>query len=239
MEAYYITDIGRKRSSNQDYMFISERPVGSLPNLFIVADGMGGYAAGDLASKMAVETIVEYIESHQSEDFETLIKDAISNANTVIRGKAASDPVLEGMGTTVVLCVINSDYIIVANVGDSRLYAINDDLRQITTDHSYVQEMVRMGRIRGDEASRHPDKNVITRAVGAEDGINVDIFKENIFPGEMFLLCTDGLTNMVEDDRILQILSENSELSEAGNMLVDQANEKGGRDNITVVLVRI
>lgn len=239
MEAYYLTDIGRKRSSNQDYMFISERSVGSLPNLFIVADGMGGYAAGDLASKMAVETIVEYIETHPSEDHEQLLRTAIERANAAIRKKAATDPVLEGMGTTVVAAVVDTDHMLAANVGDSRLYVKSDSLRQVTTDHSYVQEMVRMGRLKNDEAASHPDKNVITRAVGAEDDINVDIFKEKVYPGEILLLCSDGLTNMVPDAEIVRILGENTDLTGAGNMLVDQANEKGGKDNITVVLVRI
>ncbi|MCR4945639.1 MAG: Stp1/IreP family PP2C-type Ser/Thr phosphatase [Lachnospiraceae bacterium] len=237
MKSYSITDVGKRRSSNQDFCFCSERPLGDLPNLFIVADGMGGYAAGDLASKLAVEAIVESISTKHEKDIGKALQNAIKYANTEIRKKASTDTMLEGMGTTCVCAVIEGKTLHIANVGDSRLYVKGEEISQVTTDHSYVQEMVRMGRIKASEASKHPNKNIITRALGAEDGVEPDVFTYDLEEGDVIIMCTDGLTNMVNDKVIADVVGDGSDLELAGNTLISFANENGGRDNITVALI--
>ena len=167
MKTFSMTDTGRRRDINQDYMFTSETAVGKLPNLFIVADGMGGHKAGEYASKTAVETIVEYIEENDSGLLVASMKKAIGEANKRVLKEAIVDIEKEGMGTTIVAATIKGDKLIVANVGDSRLYIVNESsITQLTTDHSLVEEMVRSGKLARRDARNHPDKNKITRAVG-------------------------------------------------------------------------
>ena len=166
------------------------------------------------------------------------MSDAIKRANSDIRGIASSDESLSGMGTTVVVATVSDDVLQVANVGDSRLYIIRqNEIRQVTRDHSLVEEMVRMGGIDRLAARSHPDKNIITRAVGALDSIEADFFREELKRGDMILLCSDGLTNMLEDEEIREIIDRETTLSEKGKQLVDAANENGGKDNISVILV--
>ena len=238
LQAFSITDIGKRRKLNQDYVFVSAYPIGNLPNLFIVADGMGGHNAGDYASKYTVEMMEEQIRISDQGDTVEILDHAIKKANSDIRGIARSDESLSGMGTTVVVATIRDGVLQVANVGDSRLYIIGqNEIRQITRDHSLVEEMVRMGGIDRQSARSHPDKNIITRAVGALDNIEADFFEEKLQPGDMVLLCSDGLTNMLEDEEIREIIREQSTLSEKGKRLIDTANENGGKDNISVILV--
>lgn len=238
LQAFSITDIGKRRKLNQDYVFVSEGMIGNLPNLFIVADGMGGHNAGDYASKYTVEMIEKQIRTTGQMDTETILSDAIKRANSDIRGIASNDESLSGMGTTVVVATVSDDVLQVANVGDSRLYIIRqNEIRQITRDHSLVEEMVRMGGIDRLAARSHPDKNIITRAVGALDSIEVDFFREELKRGDMILLCSDGLTNMLEDEEIREIIGRETLLSEKGKQLVDAANENGGKDNISVILI--
>ena len=176
MRIYSATDVGQKRKMNQDYVFVSEGPVGNLPNLFTVADGMGGHNAGDYASSHAVRILVDEIREDADYNPVKVIRHAIEAANTEIRNRAQEDANLRGMGTTMVVATIVDQYAYIANVGDSRLYVISDEIRQITKDHSLVQEMVRMGEISEEEARNHPDKNIITRALGAEKTVDVDFF---------------------------------------------------------------
>ena len=237
LKTFSITDIGRKRKMNQDFVYTSQRPVGSLPNLFIVADGMGGHNAGDFASKAAVETMVNEISASQEKDPERILESAIKAANGRIRKKAGENPELEGMGTTVVAAVCLEGRLEVANVGDSRLYIVNSDIRQITRDHSLVEETVRMGGIPREEARNHPDKNIITRAVGAAEMVEPDFFSVPYEKGDIVLLCSDGLTNMLEDEEIRMIISGARDIVEMAQELVKAANERGGRDNISVILV--
>ena len=238
IKTFSITNIGKKRKLNQDYVYTSEQPVGKLPNIFIVADGMGGHKAGDYASKVTVETIVEEIVKSQEEDPEIVFEHAIQIANTLIRKRAGESPDLEGMGTTVVAATCKGDILQVANVGDSRLYITNRrEIRQITKDHSLVEEMIRMGGIGREEARNHPDKNIITRAVGADDTIKPDFFSVKLDVGDMILMCTDGLTNMLDDEEIRMILEESRDMVEKAESLVEAANAKGGRDNISVILI--
>ncbi len=238
LQAFSVTDIGKRRKLNQDYVFVSACPVGKLSNLFIVADGMGGHNAGDYASKYTVETMEAEIRTSEQTDTVAILGNAIEKANSYIRSLADSDESLSGMGTTVVAATVWGSRLQVANVGDSRLYIIRQkQIRQITRDHSLVEEMVRMGGIDRQSARKHPDKNIITRAVGALESIEVDFFTEELQDGDRILLCSDGLTNMLEDEEICEIISRETTLPEKGKQLVDAANENGGKDNIAVVLI--
>ena len=237
LKTFSVTDIGKKRKLNQDYVFSSDRRIGNLSNVFIVADGMGGHNAGDYASRFTVDTMVEEIERSFEQSPVKILEHAIKVANTKLRQKASENPSLFGMGTTVVACTVLGRYLQVANVGDSRLYVVGREIRQITEDHSLVEEMVRMGTISREEARNHPDKNIITRAVGAMETIEADHFTVELQEGEIVLMCTDGLTNMLEDEEIRMIMEGGRDIVEKAQMLVDAANAHGGRDNISVVLI--
>ena len=237
MRIYSATDVGQKRKMNQDYVFASEGPVGNLPNLFTVADGMGGHNAGDYASSHAVRILVDEIREDADYNPVKVIRHAIEAANTEIRNRAQEDENLRGMGTTMVVATIVDQYAYVANVGDSRLYVIQDGIHQITRDHSLVQEMVRMGEITAEEARNHPDKNIITRAVGVLPEVTADFFEISLKPGDEILMCSDGLTNMIEDDEIRHIVLGQRDIVEKAEKLIETANRNGGKDNITVVLI--
>lgn len=237
LKTFSITDIGKKRKINQDFVYTEEKPIGNLPNVFIVADGMGGHKAGDYASKATVETMVEEIENCSETSPVAIFEKAIVTANERIRRKASEEADLEGMGTTVVAATCMGKELQVANVGDSRLYIVNKQIKQITRDHSLVEEMVRMGGIGREEARNHPDKNIITRAVGASDTVEPDFFTVELEEGDIVLMCSDGLTNMLEDEEIRMIVSGARDIVEKAYMLVEAANENGGKDNISVILV--
>ena len=238
MKSYSITDVGQKRTVNQDFVFTSETPVGNLPNLFVVADGMGGHKAGDFASSYAVEVLLSTIREDENSNPVKIIRAALENANTQLLREASDNETMSGMGTTMVLVTIVGHYAYVANVGDSRLYLVDENkISQITKDHSLVEEMVRMGEISRDDARNHPDKNIITRALGAGRDVDVDFFDIRLTPGDILLLCSDGLSNMVPDEDIRQVIRTSETLEETGRRLVSMANDNGGRDNIAVVLV--
>lgn len=239
LKTFSITDIGKKRKLNQDYVFASDKPLGNLPNIFIVADGMGGHNAGDYASKYTVETMKEEIERSFEKNPVKIMGRAIEIANEHIRKKAGEETALNGMGTTVVAATCLGDkYLEVANVGDSRLYVVNDrKIQQITRDHSLVEEMIRMGGIDRASARSHPDKNIITRAIGARDTVEVDFFNVELHPGDIVLMCSDGLTNMLEDEDIHRILGGMGSVEEKAEELVKAANNNGGRDNIAVIII--
>lgn len=238
MLVFSKTDIGKKRELNEDYIYTSGDQIGSLDNLFVVADGMGGHKAGDFASENTVIKLVEAIkEDSQGAQIPDLLNRAIDKANHYIYKCSISEEEKEGMGSTLVLCTIKNNEAVIANVGDSRLYIIREGkIRQITRDHSFVEEMVSLGKINREEARNHPDKNIITRAIGVKDSVSVDIFTEKIEENDKLLLCSDGLTNMLADSEILEII-ENNEIKNAVETLIERANDNGGRDNIAVVLV--
>ena len=236
MKTYSITDIGRRRTSNQDFIYASDQPVGALANLLIVADGMGGHNAGDFASRYTVETMVDYIEKAEENRPIPLLSSAIHQANDFVMEKAREDRSMEGMGTTVVAATMKDGYLYVANVGDSRLYLIDQEIEQITTDHSLVEEMIRVGELQRKDARSHPDRNIITRAVGVRAPVKIDFFDVKLEKGDIVLLCSDGLTNMVEDDDIFRIVKKSGSLEETAKHLVNEANKNGGKDNISVVL---
>lgn len=237
MKTFSRTDTGRKREMNQDYVYTSEHPVGNLPNLCILADGMGGHNAGDYASRYTVETIVASIQNNRETMPVAVLKQGIEQANQAIIEKAKTDIDLEGMGTTVVAATVIDGVLYVANVGDSRLYIIGDTIEQMTRDHSYVQEMVRRGELGQNEARVHPDRNIITRAIGGGEKVEVDFFEAQLQPASRILMCSDGLTDMIEDKEIFQILKEHQNTEEGIRCLVETANEYGGNDNITVVMM--
>lgn len=233
----YLTDTGRKRELNEDYVYASEKPVGNLPNLFIVADGMGGHNAGDFASDFTVKTIVEEVEASFEKNPSIIFEKAINVANRKLREIAASDATKRGMGTTVVAATCMGKYLQVANVGDSRLYIVNDTIKQITTDHSYVEEMIRRGNLQRENARSNPNKNIITRAVGAKNEVQVDIYVMELKPGDLILMCSDGLSNMLEDEEMRMIIKRQRDIIEMAEQLVKAANDNGGKDNISVILI--
>lgn len=237
MKSYCATDVGQKRKINQDSVFATEEAVGSLPNLFVVADGMGGHNAGDFASRFAVNSITEYIRESSEKNPVRLLQDAIGSANAGIIAEAAEHEELFGMGTTVVAATIEDRYAYIANVGDSRLYLMDDGLRQITRDHSLVEEMVRLGEITEEDAKHHPDKNIITRALGTVPDLEIDFFDLKLEPGSQILMCSDGLTNMVDDAQIEDVLRRPYSPKEKAMKLIEMANENGGTDNIAVIII--
>ncbi|MCR5791299.1 MAG: Stp1/IreP family PP2C-type Ser/Thr phosphatase [Lachnospiraceae bacterium] len=237
MKIYAKTDIGRKRNMNQDSLFSSELPLGNLPNLFLVADGMGGHSAGDYASACTVKTIENEVMLSEDTEPVRIIKRAIEAANAEVYRKAKEDEAYSGMGTTVVAGTIVDGILYVANVGDSRLYLAGDEMMQISRDHSLVEEMVRSGEISEEEARVHPDRNIITRAVGVTQTVDIDFFEVELMEGDKILLCSDGLTNMVTDQEIFTTIRDIKDLEEATERLIKLANHNGGKDNITVILV--
>ena len=239
MRAYAKTDIGSKRTVNQDYLYCSTEAVGSFRNLFIVADGMGGHRAGDHASKMCVESMVQSIEQSAHITPVSLFEEAVTAANKAVFEEARKHEEYEGMGTTVVACTMQEDTLYVVNIGDSRLYLIRDGIVQITDDHSLVEEMVKQGNITESEARMHPQKNIITRALGINKEVQADFFEIEIQQNDIIMLCSDGLSNMIEDEDIEYIVRNSDSLQGAGEALVARANENGGNDNITVVLAKV
>lgn len=238
MRFFSETDVGQKRRMNQDYVFVSSEPVGNLPNLFVVADGMGGHNAGDYASSHGVQTMVKEIRNDADYNPVKVLRHAIESANTEIFERALNNSDFAGMGTTLVVCTIVGHYAYIANIGDSRLYVIERQIRQITKDHSLVQEMVRLGELDAEEARNHPKKNIITRALGAEKTVNVDFFDLRLERESIILMCSDGLSNMVEDWKMEEIiLDSHRTLSEKGRTLIREANRNGGKDNIAIVLI--
>ncbi|MFI3212607.1 MAG: Stp1/IreP family PP2C-type Ser/Thr phosphatase [Eubacteriales bacterium] len=238
LKTFSLTDIGKNRAMNQDFMFASDEPIGKLPNLYIVADGMGGHKAGGYASKYAVETIVDEIRHSIEEEPVAVLQKAMQAANVAVLQKALEEDSMKGMGTTIVLATFIEEQAIIANVGDSRCYRINTEMNQITKDHSFVEEMVRLGGLSREQAWNHPNKNVITRALGVEMEMEIDFFQENIGKDDMFMLCSDGLTNMIDDCKMKEILQQDRTVEQKAVELVDVANKHGGRDNITVILMK-
>ena len=239
LSSYAMTDVGRTRAVNQDYVFSCLEPIGNLPNLFIVADGMGGHQAGDFASSYSVKKILESISLSLQKNPHKIFADAIRYANRELIEKAKANPELRGMGTTVVLLTIIGEKAYVANVGDSRLYLMEDTLTQITVDHSLVQEMIKIGELTKESARLHPDKNIITRAVGAGRDINADFFEFSLTEKSILLMCSDGLSNMVEDEQLAILLKSAKAPEKVGKKLIETANLNGGKDNIAVIVINV
>lgn len=238
MQIYSKSDIGKGRNSNQDAFFAAEIENNTV--FAIVCDGMGGANAGNIASEIAVKTISEYIlRSYRigmdDTDIEKMLKSACESANIDIYDMALKNPELKGMGTTVVIAVAQNDRVIIAHVGDSRAYLVNDGLKQLTCDHSVVQSLIESGKITVEDAKVHPRKNIITRALGAEENVIIDITNVELKEKESILLCTDGLSNFVSENEIFEIIQKSD--TDVAQRLVDAANASGGGDNITVLLL--
>lgn len=239
MKAFALTDVGRSRTTNQDYVYLSIDAVGALPNLLIVADGMGGHKAGEVASENAVMSVVKSVKNSKMKDIVSIMQEAIACANEELMNLSKSDIKYEGMGTTMVLATIIDESMYVANIGDSRLYLINDEIHQITRDHSYVEEMVSIGELDKESARTHEKKNIITRAIGVVKGTEADFFEVQLNSDDTILMCSDGLTNMVDDEHIKSIIKNSEEVEDTVHTLIDAANENGGKDNIAVLLAKV
>ena len=237
MKAFAATDVGKVREVNQDCVFSSTGPVGCLPNLFIVADGMGGHKAGDIASRLTVDSVVDKLSKVNSKDYISVITDTIIKVNKEVIDKAAESQDYAGMGTTLVVATVFDNILKVANVGDSRLYVVGEDIIQITRDHSLVEEMVINGQLDRADARVDKRKNIITRAIGGESKVEAEMFSVELKPEDKILMCSDGLSNMVDDAEILEIINREPDIEKAARMLIDAANETGGKDNISVVIV--
>jgi protein phosphatase len=249
IDAFGLTDVGRKRKHNEDAYALDVNE-----GLFIVADGMGGHAAGEVAAKITVETIGEFIAAtrqkeeatwpfrydHELEFNSNRLAIAIEKANERVMAAVAAQPWLKGMGTTVVAGLINEKTLSLAHVGDSRAYLFRDGtLTRLTDDHSWVHEQVAAGILTEDEAKSHPLKNVVTRALGGGPSVSPDLQELAFRPGDEFIFCSDGLTTMLSDEEIHDTAEKEREPQSLCRKLVDTANERGGVDNITVVVVRV
>ncbi|MBO4401916.1 MAG: Stp1/IreP family PP2C-type Ser/Thr phosphatase [Selenomonadaceae bacterium] len=228
-KVYHATHVGKVRNNNEDALIYIE------PETFVVADGMGGAAAGEIASRMLVETVEDFLPSVPRPWHEDILQKSILKANAAILRTARSNENYRGMGTTATILHLYDGRAYYAHVGDSRLYRLrNNQLEQITEDHSYVEELVRRGTLTPEEARVHPLKNLLTQAVGVIEEISVDTASFSVADGDIYLLCTDGLTNMISDKTIAEILSNSSSPVEE---LIDAALDNGGHDNISAIVI--
>ena len=240
--------VGKVRKNNEDYcMGEIIQTEDDCIGIFALADGMGGHKKGEVASKIAVDSIIDFLKENilkscgiKMDYLDDVIKQGYNYANQKIFDNVSEDSSCEGMGTTLVVAVIYKDDMIMANVGDSRGYLLhNDECRRITRDHSVVEELVNANLITEEEARVHPRRNQITRAMGAEEIIIVDIFREKVEKGDMILLATDGLTGCVGDEDIKNIIKQDKDIKEICEDLINQANDNSGKDNISVILSKI
>lgn len=241
MEVYFQSDIGKRRKSNQDYTATFTNQKNQL--LALLADGMGGHQAGDIASRQAVEEIGIAWEATTIDDSEKAVQwflQHIQQANQRIFEKGQSQPTLSGMGTTLEVVTILDNHLALAHVGDSRIYLFREQrLIALTEDHSLVNALLKSGEITQEMAENHPRKNIITRSLGMPGSLEVDVAIHKIQDHDQLLLCSDGLTNMVSEPKIAQILLEAASLQDASQRLIEEANAKGGLDNITVLLIDV
>jgi serine/threonine protein phosphatase PrpC len=233
VDCFGISDIGLVREINEDAWLVQPEK-----GLFLLADGMGGHNAGEIAAHIAVRSIAE---SYSIEDEKpNSLKNAISSANILIYKKGSEDPSLSGMGTTLTCLALKKEEALIAHVGDSRIYLLrNEKLRLLTEDHSLMNELIDLNVMTPEEAGSFPYKNILTRAVGTHPKVEATITKESLRSGDLFLLCSDGLTNFVTEDEILEILKKKSLLEKKAQSLITLAKNYGGGDNITVLLVKL
>ena len=234
------TDIGKAREMNQDYYYISS-PEEEI-KLYILADGMGGYKGGEIASRLATQAVKQYIDNNfqathrQRDELLDLVKQAILYANDVVYDKSKKEKELEGMGTTLEVCLIYNNKAYIGHVGDSRIYRIRKDIiRRLTIDHSYVEKLLKDGTITKEEAEHHPKKNMLTKALGCEVYVEPDAMVKGFLKEDILVMCSDGLTNLVNEEAIFQIVKSN--VQGANQNLINAANELGGYDNITVIII--
>lgn len=241
MIAEGLSDIGIVRNSNQDSFYVSDNK--AMP-LFILADGMGGYSGGEYASQTAVDTVVKifkenYKKIEKDTDVINLIEESINKSNSSIHSRSLSEENLKGMGTTLIVLYIFAGHLYIGHVGDSRLYYIDDSITQLTDDHSLVNELIKNGEISKEEARNHPQKNLITRAVGTNYIVKPDILRYNYTPNDYVLICSDGLVNMVCEEEIYKIIKSSENLKNINKLLIEKANNNGGKDNITTIVIKL
>lgn len=240
MKAFAKSDVGKAREINEDSYYLA--PDEENLKVYLLADGMGGYNGGEIASKLAIEAAKNYIYNNfndmipKPENIEELIRSSMEYANMVVYEKAKEVPELENMGTTLEVCLLYGNHVYIGHVGDSRVYRIRRQIiRKITTDHSYVEKLVKDGTITKEEALHHPKKNMLMKALGCTPYVEPDITIKGFLKGDILLMTSDGLTNMLSNEEIYDIIMENKEM--AADKLIEKANEFGGYDNITVVIV--
>ena len=243
LDVAQLTDVGRRREHNEDNMaFVipkDQQVMAKKGALFIVADGMGGHAAGEVASEIAVDTVSNVYYQDESDDVATSLLHSIKRANSLIHQRAAENMLRSGMGTTCVAAVLRGNMAYVANVGDSRAYLVrNGQVKQVSQDHSWVAEQVRAGLLTEDQARTHAQRNVITRCLGTQPDVEIDVFPESLEEHDSLVLCTDGLSGLVSDDEILRIVAQSAP-QESVYHLVERANENGGPDNITAIVISV
>ena len=239
MLSFANTSVGKARKTNQDYYYISEDGA-----LNVLADGMGGYAGGEIASRLAVLSVVEYIKEHfdknkqyQKEEILEIVKNAMTYANSKVYHKAKENEELEQMGTTLEVCLIYKERAFIGHIGDSRVYRLRKGImRKLTKDHSYVQTLVEDGTITKEEAEHHPKKNMLIKALGCEETVEVDVMVKGFIKDDIILICSDGLTNMVSEEQIYNTINNN--LENAAQNLINEANNNGGLDNITLIILK-
>ncbi len=244
MKYFGMSDVGKIRKNNEDSFFLKAYDNDHL--LAIVADGMGGHKGGKQASTIAVKIISEYVDkllpdilTYSERRLKQALIKAVKAANQAILDNANNSEELAGMGSTAVVCYISGTKLYTLNIGDSRLYIINNAIKQITKDHSYVGELLELGVISEQQALNHPHKNIITKALGADNATDADIYVENISQKDTILLCTDGLTNMLNDTKIIEYVNSQNDIKDITTALIDEAKKLGGNDNITVVMIKI
>ena len=240
MKVFAKSDIGKARELNEDFFYISNE--NDSLKLYILADGMGGYNGGEIASKLATVSAKGYIESnfdkieHSKEKILELIRNAMEYANMLVHEKSKETKELEGMGTTLEVCLIYNNKAFIGHIGDSRIYRIRKNIiRKITQDHSYVQELVKDGTITKEEAIHHPKKNMLIKALGCTPFVEPDITVKGFLKDDIIVICSDGLTNMLSDEEIYATLTQ--DINSSSNSLVNKANQLGGNDNITVIVL--
>ncbi|OPJ56911.1 Stp1/IreP family PP2C-type Ser/Thr phosphatase [Alkalithermobacter paradoxus] len=248
MKHYAISDIGMVRKLNEDYYGVDSIQIDNeCIYIYAVADGMGGHNKGEIASKLAIESILTYIKDKLSninivsdDNIFITLKSAYRSANDIIYNNSLQNEEYKGMGTTLTTCILYKNKLYIANVGDSRCYIYkNNKLTQVTKDNSLVQELIEKGIITKKDALTHPQRNVITRAIGTDERLKIDTYIEEIQENDKVILVTDGVTNYVSDDKIIQVLDTYKDSKTFCKKLVELANEKGGRDNITVLFISI
>ena len=241
IKAYAKSDKGKVREINQDYFYISN----SLDEiqLYILADGMGGYNGGEIASSLAVQTAKNYIENNfkdiekDKDSIIQLLGSSMEYANMVVYEKSKENPELQGMGTTLEICLIYNNKVYIGHVGDSRIYRIRKQfIRKLTQDHSYVQKLVKEGTITNEQAAHHPQKNMLMKALGCNAFVEPDVMVKGFLKDDILIICSDGLTNLVNQDTLYEMASKNIE--QATKDLVQLANDRGGYDNVTVVIIK-